>query len=487
MIPLTVFITGAAVMVLELLGSRILAPFVGSSLLVWTNLIGVIMASLSCGYWLGGRLADRSTKRSMMGRILILAAAWIALIRFFHEPVLFLLQQTSLSLHWQALLGGIILFTVPSTLLAMISPYAVRLTLRAVDGSGSTVGRLSALATLGSIVGTFSAGLWLIPSFGTNTLLLILGMTLLILALPIIAHRPKELLLWTATLLLSLAAARFPSFLRVTEFDTAYSHIWIQDTVTTAGQPVRFFRQNHDFSSGMYRNDPNALLFPYTQAYDLAFSYQPAISRALMLGGAAYSYPKYYLTTHPQATMDVVEIDPAVTDLARRYFALPDNPRLHIFHQDARIFLNTATTHYNAIFVDAFNSDTIPFHLTTREAVAGTKRLLTTNGLVVMNIIASMQGDASRFLWAEYATYREQYPAVTVYQVDPTTPLTQTQNIILIAHTGIPTVIAAPTNPRVAAALHSRVDQPTTVNSPLTDDYAPVEYLVAHAVTNVVQ
>jgi len=487
MINLIVFVTGAAVMVLELLGSRILAPFVGSSLLVWTNLIGVIMASLSFGYWLGGRIADRATQLALMARILILAAATVACIRIFYEPLLSTLQLTQLALHWQALLGGIVLFVLPSTLLAMISPYAVRLTLQRITSSGQTVGRLSALATLGSIIGTFGAGLWLIPTFGTKTLLILLGSTLLALSLPVVITQKRELPLWIITVLLMIFAARSAPYLAVMDFDTAYSHIWIQEAVTANGQPVRYFRQNHDFSSGMYLNDPNALLFPYTQVYDLAFAYQPNLTHSLLIGGAAYSYPKNYLANHPTATLDVVEIDPAVTALAKRFFYLSDSPRLQIFHQDARSFLNTTSSRYDAIFVDAFNSETIPFHLTTVEVAASLKRLLSADGLVLTNVIASLRGSNSRFLWAEYATYKTQFPYVTVYQVDPTLPAEQTQNIMLVAHTALPNVVSQPTNPVVATALSSRLDYPLVTEPVLTDDFAPVEYLVAHAVSNVVE
>lgn len=486
MIGVIVFVTGGSIMVLELLGSRMLAPYVGSSLLVWTNIIGIILASLSFGYWLGGNIADRSAHRIVMGRILLLAAASIAVVRALYEPLLLALQYTPFALHWQAFLGGVVLFVVPSTLLAMISPYAVRLTLDKVAHSGSTVGRLSALATVGSIVGTFGAGLWLIPTFGTKTILMLLGLTLLLLALPVLVKRPRHILLWLIVGILTVAANRLTQSNDVLEFDTAYSQIWIYDQPNAQGRNVRWFRQNHDASSAMYLDDPAELVFSYTRAYDLAFSYNPAIEKSLLIGGAAYSYPKHYLASYPEATIDVVEIDPAVTDLARQFYNLKDDPRLQIFHQDARIFLNTARDSYDAIFFDAFNSETIPFHLTTQEVATATRRLLSDNGLVVMNIIASVSGPNSRFLWAEYVTYQTRFPHVTVYQVDPTISPEQTQNIILIAHTTAPTLAAEPLNQTVRDTLAGHIDPPHDTGSVLTDNFAPVEYLVAHAVTDSV-
>ncbi len=486
MIGLTVFVTGAAVMILELLGSRMLAPYVGSSLLVWTNVIGIILASMSLGYWLGGRIADRSTKQVVIGRIVTLAAGSIALIRVLYEPILLALQQTHLALHWQALLGGIILFCIPSALLAMISPYAVRLSVRRVANSGSTVGRLSALATVGSIVGTFAAGLWLIPTIGTHALLTTLSILLLLLATPYVYRHTRDIVAWIVVLVGTLAATQSTSPVHVRSIDTAYSQIWIYDTISQDGQPVRMLRQNHDASSAMYINNPTDLVFPYTQAYDIAFSYVPTITHALVIGGAAYSYPKHLLK-QPNITVDVVEIDPRVTQLASDYFALPASPRLRIFSQDARPFLNTTKDTYDVIYFDVFNSETIPFHVTTQEVVQSVASHLRDNGMVVMNIIASASGKNSRFLWSEYATYKTVFPYVTVLQVDPSIPRDHTQNIILTAQKNPPVLQQPPINTTVANALAQPVTPPSDSGMVLTDDFAPVEYLVAHAVTDVVQ
>lgn len=486
MISLTVFVTGAAVMILELLGSRMLAPYVGSSLLVWTNVIGIILASMSLGYWLGGRIADRSTQRVVVGRIVTVAAGSITLMRALYEPILLMLQQTHLALHWQALLGGIILFFIPSALLAMISPYAVRLSVREVASSGSTVGRLSALATVGSIVGTFAAGLWLIPTVGTHTLLTILSVILLLLATPYVYGHARDIAVWIVILAGTLATTQASSPLHVQSIDTAYSQIWIYDTTSQDGQPIRMFQQNHDASSAMYINNTTDLVFPYTRAYDIAFSYVPTINHVLMIGGAAYSYPKHLLE-QPDLTVDVVEIDPRVTQLASDYFALPTTPRLRTFSQDARPFLNTTKDVYDVIYFDVFNSETIPFHVTTQEVVQSVASHLRDNGMIVMNIIASASGPNSRFLWSEYATYKTVFPYVRVFQVDPATPLTHPQNIILTAQKNPPVQQRSPMNDTVAKALAQPVTPPTDSGMVLTDDFAPVEYLVAHAVTDVVQ
>lgn len=484
MIPLTVFCSGALVMIVELLGTRVLAPFVGGSLIVWTNLIGVIMVSLSLGYWLGGVVADRSASRANLGKILILAASAVALLRIIFEPVMVLIQSTNLTLPWQSFFGGLALFFLPSLFLGMVTPYAVKLTLHQLDKSGRTVGQLSALSTMGSIVGTFSAGFLLIPFFGTKTLLVVVAAILLALALALILPSHQHRLFWSFALLLTAGGLFWPGTLNTLDFDTPYSHVWIRIIKDHAtGRPIKLLQQNHDMSSGVYVDDPTTLAFEYTRVFDLAFSYQPDIKNTLMIGGAAYSYPQFVLANHPGTMVDVVEIDPAITNLAKQYFGLTNNPRLQTFPADARTVLNGNQKKYDAIFFDAFNAESAPFYLTTSEVAGKAFHSVTNNGLVVLNIVSSLDGRNSRFLWDEYATYRQFFPYVTVYPVNPSLPKTTTQNIVLIAHKSTPQISNPPTDQTVATALQYHLDQPLLAGTVLTDDYAPVEYLVARALT----
>ena len=151
-----------------------------------------------------------------------------------------------------------------------------------------------------------------------------------------------------------------------------------------------------------------------------------------MLGGGAYSYPKYFLSQNKNAEMDVVEIDPGLTELAKKFFNLQDSPRLDVFHQDGRVFLDKTNSKYDAIFIDAFASS-IPFHLTTKEFAGRVFDRLNEGGVVAMNIIASVEGDTGKFLRAEYATYKLLYDYVYIFPVQEPKNGGKIQNIILVA------------------------------------------------------
>ena len=154
--------------------------------------------------------------------------------------------------------------------------------------------------------------------------------------------------------------------------------------------------------------ESDELALEYTKFYDLVKAYRPDFNRTLMIGGAGFSYPQAYLKRYPHASIDVVEIDPGMTAIARRFFSLKDDPRLQIFHADGRVFLNSAPAEsYDAILMDAFGSlFSVPFQLTTLEAVREMHRVLDGEGVVVFNIGSAIRGPASNFLQAEYATYQ---------------------------------------------------------------------------------
>ena len=194
-LEIIVFICGAVVMILELVGSRVLAPYVGTSIIVWTSLIGIILGSLSLGYWWGGKIADRKPNYKTFSMIIFIPAVYIGLITFLKSIVLEFLQNNIFSIHIGATLATLILFAPPSVLLGMISPYAVRLKIRDLDHSGATVGSLYAISTIGSIVGTFLAGFVLIAYCGSTNILLILSLILILTS--IIAYSKSRLMVKT--------------------------------------------------------------------------------------------------------------------------------------------------------------------------------------------------------------------------------------------------------------------------------------------------
>jgi MFS family permease len=182
-LEIVVFICGAVVMAYEIIGSRMLGPYVGTSYFVWTAIIGIILLSLSAGYYTGGWLSDRKPRTTLLALIILLAAVYILLTVFIKDPFLSFMLKNIQNLHWVSVLSSIVLFSVPSLLLGMVSPFAARLRMHSVASSGRTVGNLYALSTIGSIVGVFVAGFYLIPHFPISMILVLFSMILITISL----------------------------------------------------------------------------------------------------------------------------------------------------------------------------------------------------------------------------------------------------------------------------------------------------------------
>lgn len=440
MLELVVFVCGAVVMILEMVGSRVLAPYLGTSIVVWTGLIGVILGCLSLGYWWGGRLADRNASYRTLSVVILLAAVCIASVSISKSMVLDLLQSAGESVHLGSTLATLILFAPPSVLLGMVTPYSVKLKMTDLGKTGRTVGNLYALSTLGSILGTFLAGFVLIAFFGSTRILTFLA--LLLVATSFLAYRRLYVIqgaIGVLVLVAFLAMGSYEDHLARNGFhdlDTGYSRILITPGVDgETGRAMRIMVTNpKGIQSAMYLDEPLDLALHYTRFYKLALHFKPGATRMLMLGGGGYSVPRHMLSRHPNLRMEVVELDPGVTDLARRLFALDDDPRLAIRHEDARTFLNRDHAHYDVILVDAFNSHySIPFHLTTLEAVKRLYGMLPHDGAVMMNLLSSIEGKGGRFLRALHATFRQVFPQVYLLPVANPADGNEWQNIMLVA------------------------------------------------------
>jgi spermidine synthase len=487
MLEVIVFVCGAVVMILEMVGSRILAPYLGSSIIVWSSLIGVILGCLSLGYWWGGKMADRNPSYRALALIIFLAAIFTAGVAFSKASILDYLQHYAGSVHLSSTLATLILFAPPSTLLGMVSPYAVRLKIKDLQEAGRTVGSLYAISSVGSIFGTFLAGFVLIAFFGSTRILLILSLVLV--ATSLLASLRDRLLKIAGAALLILFFAGVESYeayltsLGFHDLDTRYSRIFIYpSTKEQSGKATRVMATHPKaVQSAMFLDDPIALAVDYTQFYQLAEHFKPDMKSLLMLGGGGYSFPKFALAHYPDVRMEVVEIDPEVTALARRFFALPDDQRLKIFHQDARSFLNTPGRHYDAILGDTFGSHyAIPFHLSTIEAVRRIYDALVNDGIALVNIIAAIEGDAGRFLRAEYATFKAVFPRVYLFPVADPLDGQRWQNIMLLALKSESQPCFRSDNPTLEQLLAHRWKGPIGDDlPPLTDDHAPVDYYTA--------
>jgi len=479
-LEIIVFICGAVVMIFELTGSRILAPYLGTSIFVWASLIGVVLGSLSFGYWYGGKIADKNPNLKTFSMIIFFAAILLGFTTLIKDSVLNILletlHKTSVDIRWSSLIVVIILFAFPSVFLGMVSPYAVKLKMKKLENSGRTVGNLYAISTVGSIVGTFLAGFVLIPFFGSTKILYLISLILLITSIIIFY---KKLLIVRMILFFAVIYLNFSyKETRFIDIDTQYNRVWIhkaKDALT--GKGILVMRTGYLNSSLMFLQS-DELAVPYTKFYDLAKHFKPDFQKTLMLGGAAYSYPKHYLKKYSDAEIDVVEIDPELTELARKYFRLKENPRLNIFHEDGRIFINRIQDKYDVFMCDVFNSHySLPYQLTTIETAKKVYDLLNEDGVAVINVISSIEGDKGQFLRAEYATYKDIFPQVYLFPVSNPDDGKMLQNVMIVALKSNDKPIFENDDPELNKYLKHLWTEEIEIDVPiLTDDYAPVDH-----------
>ncbi len=482
-LELIVFVCGAAVMVLELTGSRLVAPYLGTSIIVWTGIIGVILASLSLGYSWGGKIADNNPDYRKLSQIIFFSAVAVLVLATIQRLTLIIFSNLRIGIYWQTLLSTIILFSPASVLLGMISPYAVRIKMRDVGSIGKTVGNLYAISTIGSIAGTFLAGFVLMAYFDHIKILLFIGIALIVMSF-VSEHRNWSrlkvfiLALFLLGFFINNLYARYHSLLGYLDLSTAYNRVQIQDGIWKDGRPTRYLSTSaHGFQSAMFLDTTTTeLVGEYNKYFDLAQYFHPDFQNALMVGGAAYSFPRHFLDQFPDAAIDVVEIDPGMTKIARAYFGLQDNERLRIFHEDGRMFLNKNKVRYDVICLDAFSTwYALPFHLTTREAAQAMYQSTVDNGVVIMNIVVSLVGEQSEFFRAEYATLKEVFPQVYVFRPSPSYSLEQLQNVILVATKSVTTPSWHSEDDKITRLLSNRYEDVPLYGTILTDNFAPVD------------
>ncbi len=485
-LELAVFFCGALVMIYEIIGSRLLSPYIGASTYVWTSLIGVILAALSLGYWLGGRIADRRPELAVLALILFLAGGSVALTILLKDLILSFIAQMPFGLEIKSVVAALLLFAPASVLLGFVTPYAVKLKITTLEDAGKTVGRLYALSTVGSILGTFLAGFVLIPFVGSEKTLYLIGASLIglsILLAPFALTRLNVAVLTLFVLGIGASEAKI-YFLRQTsdlhDIDTEYSRVQVFKTIDPkTKREIRAIATDPFFVQSAIFTDSDELVLEYGNYYHLLKHFKPDFQNTLLIGGAGYTFPREYLKKYPAAQMDVVEIDPQMTAIAKKFFRLQEYPHLNIIHQDGRVFLNqTGANKYDVVLMDAFGSlFSVPFQLTTVEAVRNISRVLKEDGVIIFNLGGAIKGDAARFLQAEFKTYKQIFPQVYLFKVNADYTDERLQNLIIVA-----------CKQKNAAALTSDAPQMSNllqhfynreINSEieiLTDDLAPVEY-----------
>ena len=390
-----VFGAGIGSLATEIAASRMLAPYFGSSTIVWANLIGIVLAGLALGYWLGGKLADRRPERRLLGLIVLAAALWVAMTPFLARPFLDAavgnLDDASAGAVIGSFFAVLLLFAPAVVLLGMVSPFAIRLAITDVESAGEVAGRFYALSTVGSLVGTFVPALILIPLVGTQRTLLVTAALLAVSASFLLGRKVIVL----AAAIAALAAVppgavkaeagllheedSLYQFIQVIERDdgrrllrlnegVAVHSIWRRDTVLTGG------------------------------VWDAFLALPPLLDRPLrrvaILGNAGGTTARALGRFYPDARVDGVELDPAVSRAGREYFGMEDNPNLTVYDADARPFLRRTDERYDLIIVDAYHQPYVPFYLATREFFRLARERLAPGGIVALNV-ASVPGDDS--------------------------------------------------------------------------------------------
>lgn len=485
-LEIVVFICGAVVMIFELVGSRVIAPYVGTSIYAWTSLIGVILASLSVGYYAGGYLADRRPSIKPMAMIIIFSAVAIAFSAFTKDIFSSIILVSKAILEIKSIMISLILFAPASFLLGMVSPYAVRLRMIDISKSGRTAGNLYAISTAGSIFGTFLSGFYIVPNIGSTNSMIVLSVVLLLTAVLLLLDTKigksfkVAVLLITIFLGLTYMFSLIEQKIFVADVDTEYNRILVlRATDPVTKKPILTLTTDPYTTQGaIFTDGTNDLVFDYTKFYRLFGHFVPNPTNVLMIGGCAYTYPRDFIKNYPDAKMDVVEIDPGMTAIARKYFRLNDEKNLTIYHQDARIYLNENKKKYDVIFGDAFNSTSaIPFQLTTKEAIIKEYDTLNEGGVVMVNIISAIEGEKGKFARAEYATYKKFFPQVFLFAVQNIEDGSKTQNLMLVALKSEKISKWESPNKEINRFLSQVWKKPIADDMPvLTDDFAPVEY-----------
>jgi len=484
-ILLTAFFSGIAVTAMEISASRIVAPFVGSSSIVWTNVIGVVLAALALGYYLGGRLAEKTPNLHVLLTIILCTGFFFLAVPYFAYPVMrgLLAMTPSRSPFTQIFLGSAlittVLFGLPLVVLGMVSPFLIKLYASAPDSKvGIAAGSISALSTVGSIIGTFLPTLWLIPQYGTRRTILVFACLLIVLALTGLSSKsPKFACLG---LLVLPAFFPYPTSIRAdarTLYETESAYQYMQVRQDKRGVRYLMYNQERGVQSLYdpkhvltgYYYDYCALL-PYLQGYVPGKKFHVLL---IGLAGAAVTREiKYFYGD--DADIDAVEVDPQAIDISRKYFDL-DQQHLNVINEDGRTYLMRSPKKYDIAIVDAYQNATyIPWPLTTHEFWQEVKARLTPIGLVAINVNVWYMNQLVRAVENSQASVFENvYRTKVVYNFMLTAAST---NLDFKALPGLIQDAAQHPMAKLLASDTARIpfDRNALV---LTDDRAPVEFL----------
>ena len=491
-----VFFAGCTSLAVELTASRLLGNYFGSSNLVWATIIGLVLIYLSIGYTIGGKWADRSPNFKTFFSILLWASLLIGLVPLASRPILRAASQAFDQLQVAELIGSfvsvLLLFSLPVTLLGTASPFAVRLAIDDKESSGKIAGKIYALSTLGSFIGTFLPVLVLIPIFGTYRTFVAISAMLMIpawLAMGITVNFKSALrFLWMPIILLIATWVGIRGFDKIAEQviyegESAYNYIQVQEI-----DGYRILRLNEGQGiHSIYHPQIKNYNGPWEQVLVSPFFYDPSespinVNRIAILGLAAGTSAQQASTVFPYAKIDGFEIDPEIINVGYDLFNM-ENENLNVYVKDARAGLNHIAYSYDIISVDAYRPPYIPWHLTTREFFLEIRNKLTEKGTLVINVARIF--DDRRLVDSLYQTIRTEFPSVYIVDIpnslnsmifatkNPSMSENLIQNYIVLENSPMK-------NTLLMQALEIAIlnQQPTPDSGIiLTDDLAPIEQI----------
>ncbi len=478
----TSFLVGFSLMTIELTSTRIIAPYLGSSLYTWTSAIGVILFGLSIGNWWGGFVFDKYRTRKTLFIFFTLAAFWTATIPFLSR-ILPYLAFMNWPLLFIVLAAVLILFLLPSVFVGTLYPGLVKSYLKNIETTGARYGELSALWALGSIAGTFLTGFYFIGFLGSAATIFGVSILLFLNGLLVSGFGYKKIAIFA----ILLAAIIFVPHTRGEKFDlfskeSPYYLIRVKDSVSEIYGKARMLFLDFDMHS-IEKSDGGHLEI-YTEIYPVFSVMNPEIKNILAIGGGSYSMPKSFYDFYKGSSVTVAEIDPAVTEVADNFFNLKSYP-IKTVAADGRLFLFKNSEKYDLIFSDTYNSFiSVPWHLATKEFNDLVKSRLNENGIYAVNFISSSGGKDSLFFESMLATFSKTFGNYYIFTFGPKLG---EQNIVLVGVNSVNHIDPALLEEKIGYLengefLSSRLmievafyPEKTVI---LTDDFAPTDRLM---------
>lgn len=479
----TASLTGAGIMIVEILGAKMLSPYLGTSHFVWTAQIAVAMVALACGYYAGGRLVERTLRPGRIYAAILVAGVYLALCIPFIEKVAY--SFLGMKLAMGSLLASVFLFFVPLSLLAMVGPFFVRLLTQSVSGVGGSVGRLSAVSTLGSFAGTALIGYALIPFLPNSTTMYCTALVMMSLAVVYFAvwGRAGGGGVGGAVTAFAVAATLGYGGLRAGAWTSEHSeelfrgnsNFGLLQVIQQKGGSHRYYLNDYLTQNTYDTNTQQSIsMFTY-MLHGLAKAYAPRADEVLCIGMGVGIVPMEF--ARAGAKVDVVEINPAVVPVAERFFNF-DKAKVTLHIDDGRHYVNGCVKRYDALILDAFLGDSCPSHLMTREAFAAMRRTLKPEGVLVINTFADPDLQEDFFSASLYKTLTNTFTSVRMHHG-------RNGNTLFVASPRAELgIVNAPTFDHVWSGVREQVrDAFTSLRVPnldhgmvLTDDYNPVEF-----------